>query len=46
MLDYMDFQDQSLVYLGLNLIDLPFINISVHFDKGSDFIEEALSSGG
>ncbi|XP_063859949.1 dual specificity protein phosphatase 3-like [Scylla paramamosain] len=40
------YKDQSLVYLGLNLIDLPFINISVHFEKASAFIEEALSSGG
>ncbi|MPC60260.1 Dual specificity protein phosphatase 3 [Portunus trituberculatus] len=46
MLNYINFQDQSLVYLGLNLIDLPFINISVHFEKASAFIEEALSSGG
>ncbi|KAG0711823.1 Inactive dual specificity phosphatase 27 [Chionoecetes opilio] len=39
-------EDPSLVYLGLNLIDLPFINISVHFDKGARFVDEALASGG
>lgn len=44
--DFNYFQDPSIVYLGLNLIDLPFINISVHFEKASAFIEEALTSGG
>ncbi|XP_027232490.1 dual specificity protein phosphatase 3 isoform X1 [Penaeus vannamei] len=40
------YKDPSIVYLGLNLIDLPFINISVHFETGANFIEDALSSGG
>lgn len=39
-------QDPSIRYLGLDLIDLPFINISTHFEKASKFVDEALSSGG
>lgn len=38
-------QSPAIKYMGLNLIDLPFINISVHFDKASLFIEEALQAG-
>ncbi|XP_050727595.1 dual specificity protein phosphatase 3-like [Eriocheir sinensis] len=39
------YKSPSIKYLGLNLIDLPFINISVHFERASVFIEEALKSG-
>ncbi|XP_071525971.1 dual specificity protein phosphatase 3 isoform X2 [Panulirus ornatus] len=39
------YKDPSVRYLGLDLIDLPFINISTHFERASKFINEALSSG-
>ncbi|XP_045614771.1 dual specificity protein phosphatase 3 [Procambarus clarkii] len=40
------YKDPSITYLGLDLIDLPFINISLHFEKASAFIDSALRSGG
>ncbi|XP_069944651.1 dual specificity protein phosphatase 3-like isoform X2 [Cherax quadricarinatus] len=40
------YKDPSITYIGLDLIDLPFINISMHFEKASEFIDNALSSGG
>ncbi|KAG7153895.1 dual specificity protein phosphatase 3-like [Homarus americanus] len=40
------YKDPSITYLGLDLIDLPFINISTHFEKATDFIDSALRSGG
>ena len=46
-LSYLSFISQSptITYLGLDLLDLPFINISAHFDKGVSFIDDALLSG-
>ncbi|KAK7077241.1 Dual specificity protein phosphatase 3 [Halocaridina rubra] len=40
------YKNPSIIYQGLDLLDMPFINISVHFEKASEFIDEALASGG
>ena len=34
------------MYQGLDLIDLPFIDVSKHFEPAADFIDSALKEGG
>ncbi|XP_068232676.1 dual specificity protein phosphatase 3-like [Palaemon carinicauda] len=40
------YKSPTITYLGLDLLDLPFVNITVHFEKAVDFIDEAINSGG
>lgn len=40
------YKDTSIVYQGLDLIDLPFANVTKHFETAADFIDGALNSGG
>ncbi|XP_076044038.1 dual specificity protein phosphatase 13A-like isoform X2 [Oratosquilla oratoria] len=40
------YKDTPLKYIGLELIDLPFANASVHFEVAADFIHRAIASGG
>ncbi|XP_069681450.1 dual specificity protein phosphatase 3 [Periplaneta americana] len=40
------YRDTNIKYLGIQLIDLPMTNISVHFQETADFIEDAVKSGG
>ncbi|XP_066967749.1 dual specificity protein phosphatase 3 isoform X1 [Macrobrachium rosenbergii] len=40
------YKSPTITYLGLDLLDLPFVNITVHFEKSVNFIDDALNSGG
>jgi len=40
------YKDPSITFHGLELIDLPFANITPHFEPGAVFIEKALKTGG
>lgn len=40
------YKDTNIKYLGVQLLDLPMTNISVHFQETADFIESSVRSGG
>lgn len=40
------YRDTNIKYMGVQLIDLPMANISVHFEETADFIENGVKSGG
>ena len=40
------YRETGIKYLGLNLLDVPSANIAQYFESGTNFIHEALSSGG
>ena len=40
------YEPRNIKYLGLRMFDVPQTNIGKHFSEASDFISEALMSGG
>ena len=40
------YRKSDIKYMGVQILDLPCTNISVHFQETADFIENGLKSGG
>lgn len=40
------YRNSDIKYMGVQLLDLPMTNISIHFQETADFIESAVKSGG
>jgi hypothetical protein len=40
------YRDTNIKYMGVQLQDLPVTNISAHFARTADFIEDGVKSGG